>query len=677
MRWFTALALGSCIGSTGLVDVRPVRADPSTPSTFYTLQDLACNACGSASDLTVQQPGSAEPEDDGILRIIVTEEVPVQSTPVYVIDAEQIQQSGADSMSEILRGLPGFAINDVGFGADIHTGTSYRGHSINQSVFLIDGRPFNTNISTYHGGTDLNSIPTDAIERVELSSGTAATLYGSEAFGGVVNIVTRPGTGIPRFTGAAQLGSYELSNYRGRFGGSFNAVDFSLGYERARAENNYSVPVGAANRGPDGRLFNGDTAVDNIYGRLGFAIDDRNQLDFSASHISSRKGLLYFGFPLQRDRLNHDGLNLGLTWEADLGASDDSQLAVSVGYNSDYFNTFGPTQGVFFRTGVLDTKTLLSRVQHDWQLSDRLLLQWGGDLRQTWFNGEANSTAPNLAPLNDLENRSRFEGAVFALGTLRLTDTLQTEVGLRQNLTSEFGAYTNPSLGINWAATPGVNLRSSWVSVQRNPGLDQLYLFDTVHNWLSNPDLVPEQGSAWTVGVDTQLAPNLSGQVTYFGSQLNNRLGIRAGRWENIGLVSTNGLELALNWQVSPQWNTFLNYTYTSAQIKNGPEAGLQLSMIPFSVGQVGVGYSHNGWQAAVLASYNSGSRRAFFVNPGDTTLDFTESWLNLDFTARVPVIQNLGLVVYVENLANRQFEKANRIYQPGTTFRIGVESIF
>lgn len=114
-----------------------------------------------------------------------------QSTPTYVIEQEEIQKKGSTSVADVLKRMPGFAINDVGHGADIHTGTYYRGHSINQSVFLINGRPINTNISTYHGATDLNSIPVESIEKIELSSGAVTTLYGSSGFGGVVNIIRK------------------------------------------------------------------------------------------------------------------------------------------------------------------------------------------------------------------------------------------------------------------------------------------------------------------------------------------------------------------------------------------------------------------------------------------------------------------------------------------------------
>lgn len=597
------------------------------------------------------------------------------SSPEYEIDAEEIEKQKPNSLAEILRNLPGFAINDFGFGADIHTGTYYRGSTLNQNVFLLNGRPINSNINTYHGATDLNSIPVDAIERVELSSGTSSTLYGSEAVGGVINIITKQGGEFPQFNGNLEFGSYDQSNYRANYGGTFGNLKLNFGYEEYSADNRYPVPEGAANRDAEGLLFNGDTATSNYFGSAVLEVDARNTLSLDAYKISSRRGLLYFGFPLQRDRLDHDVLNIGLNWRSLLGNSEDSVLKTTVAYNQDYFNTYGPTQNIFYRKGTLNSRAFTARVEHDWQVTDSNNLRWGLDLKNSDLDGDVLSTAPDRIALNETEDRNRFETALFALNTWKITDTFQADLGLRQNFNSEFGSYLNPSVGMRWAATPGVAIRGSWASVQRNPGLDQLYVYDTVHNWLPNANLDPETGSSWTAGVDVQLSPTLTGQFTYFGSSLNDRLGILTGRWANIGLVNTNGLEAALRWQISTNWSTFLNYTYTDAQIETGIEKGLQLAFVPYSVAQLGIGYQSGGWQVNLFASYFSGARRAFFNNPGDLNTDFSPSWLNLDLGARIPLFGNLGLTVFVENLADVSYEKSNRIYQPGRTYRVGITS--
>jgi vitamin B12 transporter len=622
------------------------------------------------------QVSPEEPEEE----ITVVDQVPAISpttSPVYVIPAPEIQQRGVSSLAELLRTQPGFAINDFGFGADIHTGTFYRGASLNQSVILLNGRSIGSNVSTYHGATDLNSIPLDAIDRVELSSGVSTTLYGSEAFGGVINLVTKQGQGFPRLSGAFSQGSLGYANYRTGYGGQLGSVRFRLNYEEFRSENRYVVPVGAANRDAQGLLFNGDTAANNYYGSLAVDVDDRNTLSLDAYKVSSRRGLLYFGFPLQRDRLDHDIFNLGLTWNNKLGEGNDSRLSATIGYGQDYFNTYGPTQSVFYRQGILDSRAITARVEHQWQVNPSNNLRYGIDFRSSYLTGNVFSTSPSLRGLNELENRQRTDTALFALNTWNLSPEVQFDFGLRQNLTSEFGNYLNPSAGVRWAATPTLAVRGSWAAVQRNPGLDQLYVFDTVHNWLPNPDLKPETGSAWTIGLDAEITPGLTGQFTYFGNSLNDRLSIVAGRWANVGLVNTNGLEAALRWQLTPEWSTTLSYTYTDARIASGAGTGLQLSTVPFSVAQFGIGYRSGGWQVNLFANYNSGARRALFTPSGISPTEFSPSFLNLDLTARLPLTQALGLVVSLENLADVTYEKVNRIYQPGLTVRIGIQAGF
>jgi vitamin B12 transporter len=615
-----------------------------------------------------------EPEEE---IIVEGKKEPTTSSPIYVITGEEIEKQGSNSITEVLKNLPGFVVNDAGFGADVHTGLYYRGTTLNQNVFLFNGRSLGSNINLYHGATDLNTLLTGDIERVELSSGTASTLYGSEAFGGIVNILTKEPSGSLKINALVQAGSYGQQNYRVGLAGSSGALSYALGYERFQAENDYPVPRGAANRGADGRLFNGDTKFDNYYGRLAFKIDPRNTLSLDTYKITSRKGLLYFGFPLQRDRLNHDGLNVGLSWKALLGGGQDSTLTATLSYSRDYFNTFGPTQNVFSRQGVLDSQGLTARVEHNWQISAAYNLRYGVDLKSEFFSGETTSNVPQFIRFNETENRDRTNTALFLLNTFKILETLQLEVGLRQNFNSTYGSAANPSFGARWDFMPNLALRGSWVSVRRNPGLDQLYLFDTVHNWLPNSTLKPETGSAWTAGLDIRVAPTVKAQLTYFGNSLEDRLGVVAGRWGNIGLVTTNGLEAGVRWQITPQFSVLANYTYTDARIKTGAERGLQLSTIPFSVAQLGIGYDSNGWQVNLYANYYSGSRRALFTDTGVSTTDFSPAWVNLDLNARIPLSQNVGFLIYLENLANESYEKVNRIYQPGLTFRLGLSANF
>lgn len=641
------------------------------------------------AELLTQQPPANEieketqPEEDLTptndadisLEAIGEKDTLPESTPTYVIEKEDIQKQGANSVADVLKRMPGFAINDVGHGADIHTGTYYRGASINQSVFLINGRPINSNISTYHGATDLNSIPIESIERVELYSGAASSLYGSSAFGGVVNIITKQGYSAPKLTGHVEFGSLNFNNQQISYAGSANKVKYNFSFERYFIDNRYRVPVGAANRDSEGFLSNADTATSTYFGSIGLDLDTKNSLNLDVTTLSSRRGLIYFGFPLQKDRLDHDGLNIGLSWKTKLGRGEESNLTTTIGYNRDYFSTYGPTGATFYRTGVLDTQQITARVDHEWKLSPNNQLRWGVDLKNTDLKGDVFSTAPNRIDKNEKENRNVLNTALFAVNTWNISDALLVDLGLRQSFDGQFGNYFNPSVGLRYAINPAIAVRGSWAGAQRNPGLDQLYVYDTVHGWDPNPDLKPETGSTWTAGLDVKLSNNLLGQFTYFGSSLDNRLGIISGRWENIGLVDTNGLEAALQLKIARDWSTFVNYTYTDAQIKTGTDKGLQLGLIPYSLLQTGIGYQNSGWQANLYLTYNSGTRRSVFTNTaaGDKNTDFSPSFVNLDLSGRIPVSKNLGVTVYLENLLGEQYERVNRIYSPGFTFRLGV----
>jgi len=648
----------------------------------YALGVLGC-LWGWGTAVGAQVPTENSAPSPGDLRLEVVGEPPAflpSSAPAYQVPKTEIQQQNPRDVAELLRNLPGFAINDAGFGADIHTGTFLRGFSINQILFQVNGRGIGSNISTYHGALDLNSLPVEAIERIEFSSGTSAALYGAEAFGGVVNFVTRQGNQPPTLNLGAAAGSYGFQNYRLGYGGTVDGVQFRVGYERSTEDNNYPVPVGAANRDPaTGLLFNGDTRVDNFYGGAVWKLTPRNELSIDAYKSASRRGLLFFGFPLQRDRLDHDLFNVGAQLTTQLGAGQESTLRTTVGFNQDYFSTYGPTGASFFRTGVLDATGWSGRVEHQWQTAANHQLIWGLDFKQDAIRGVVDSTRPDLVRFNGVVNRDRQRLALFAVNTWQLGGGWQGELGLRQTFTNDFGSYFNPTAGLRWQVNPNVALRSSVAALQRDPGLDQLFIFDTVHNWLPNPNLVPERGVAWTAGVDVQWG-SLLGQLTYFGSQLSDRLGIIAGRWENVGTVSTNGLEASVKWQLSPQFFTALSYTYTDARITSSAtpsEVGLQFSTLPYSVGRIGLGYQSEGWAVNLAGSYSSGARRALFTAPGVSSREFSPPWFNLELNVRAPLSSALTLTLHLENLADVAFEKVNRIFQPGLTYRVGLEARF
>src|SRR5262245_9241399 len=171
-----------------------------------------------ASEAEATQPkrkGSAE-EEITITGTRVRRKDLTTPAPITVINKEQLQASGKVSIGDFLQSLPeqGNAINTtVNNGGNGATRVSLRGLGTDRTLVLLNGRRFVPGGTGADASVDLNSIPTAAIERVEVLKDGASAVYGSDAIGGVVNIITRKdfaGSEIYAFGGTSNYGDGTL-----------------------------------------------------------------------------------------------------------------------------------------------------------------------------------------------------------------------------------------------------------------------------------------------------------------------------------------------------------------------------------------------------------------------------------------------------------------------------------
>ncbi|WP_164929192.1 TonB-dependent receptor plug domain-containing protein [Gloeobacter violaceus] len=667
------------VGGLASAQIIPTRDSLAKPS--QAARDLlAAPTVGPIAQVpSTPQPDAADPDGATTLDETLVEGrlAPRRSTPVFTITREDIQKKAAVNLADALRGVPGFAINDAGRGADFHNGSYYRGATVNQSALLINGRQIKTGLNSNHGATDYNSIPVEGIKRIELlGPGAGTTLYGSDVIGGVINIITEEGPAVPTFSGSAEYGSYGESIYRTSYGGTSERLKYNFGYQSYGATNNFPVPVGSTNRGEDGRLMNADMYTASYQGSATYTFDRRNNLTFDLFKNLSRKGLIIGN---SKDRLDRDGLNVGLTWRTLLGEGNDSVLVTTLGYVDDFFSTYGPVQTDYFKAVQLASKFYQARIDHTWRTSPGNTLRWGVDTRHNTLLSTQNNTSPDpiFFGLGGTTDTAITNTGIFALDTWQIVEGLQLDLGLRQTFDSKFGSYLNPSAGLRWQIIPEVALRASYASVQRNPGPDFLFLPDAAEGFLPNPDLKPERGSVYNAGFDLRFADNLRGEVTYFGSLIQDRIGNgplpadpTLTQRTNIGAVGTNGVEAGIKWQIDPQWSSYLSYTYTKIKIEEGRSLGL-LRFLPESVGQVGVGYDNQGLQVNVFVNYNSGAART------NALTSYTTPFATIDLRAAIPINRALALTVYLANLADVQYERVNTFYSPGLTYRVGLQTSF
>ncbi|MGB5097160.1 MAG: TonB-dependent receptor [Porticoccaceae bacterium] len=228
------------------------------------------------------------------------------ASTVRVIDAEQIRASGAHNLSDLLRNLGPVQVQDsMGNGRDSRL--ALRGFATAQNVLvLVDGRSLN---NTDLAGPDLTAVAVGDIERVEILEGGAGTLYGDQAVGGVINIITRSG-GPRQGRVSVGHGSYDSENYAGSYQDRFaSGLYYRVGSEVERSDayrdggavayGNYSGRVGW--RHADGELFVEARASDDNY-RLAGALSaaqvaqDRRQAgssfnDYNANNRAARIGI--------------------------------------------------------------------------------------------------------------------------------------------------------------------------------------------------------------------------------------------------------------------------------------------------------------------------------------------------------------------------------------------------
>ncbi len=150
---------------------------------------------------------------------------------VTVVDREELQRSGADSVATILSRQPGIQITDNG-GRQTPTGVMLRGANANHTLLLIDGMRVNSSVQ---GGANWSALDPAAIERIEILRGAASSLYGSDAIGGVVNIITRKGETDRPLSAWADLGV-----------GSQQTVKAATGFSGAQAGWDYTLSASAA-----------------------------------------------------------------------------------------------------------------------------------------------------------------------------------------------------------------------------------------------------------------------------------------------------------------------------------------------------------------------------------------------------------------------------------------------
>ncbi|MBC1259315.1 TonB-dependent receptor plug domain-containing protein, partial [Trichormus variabilis] len=330
--------------------------------------------------------------------------------PVYVITGEEMEAQGARTVREALRFLPGI-LGDGTVGTEVNalSGQFIRGSNTGQVLILLDGRPIN---NLGGGGFDLSEFTTNNIERVEVLPGGGSTLYGSDAIGGVINIVTRRPTEQITTETKVNFGSYGLNQQSIQNSGKSGDISWVVGYNRTQAQNNYRFRIPEANF--EGTRRNNDALFNNFNVKLEANLGKRNTLTLSTLYLGKEQGVPggvpipfpqfgqgFFNSLTENNRKYTDQVLTDLTWNSQLGSGDDSLLTARV--YADFLNTrFDNRSGAITSQNRFDTKqdSYGIQVTHNWNVAKNQTLVYGFDyrntnVRNTTFNYGTNITREN------------------------------------------------------------------------------------------------------------------------------------------------------------------------------------------------------------------------------------------------------------------------------------------
>lgn len=610
--------------------------------------------------------------------------------PIYVITGEEMEAQGARTVREALKFLPGI-LGDGTVGTEVNalSGQFIRGSNTGQVLILLDGRPINNAGS---GGFDLSEFTTNNIQRIEVLPGGGSTLYGSDAIGGVINIITRRPTEKITTEAKVNIGAYGLNQQSIQNSGKKGDISWVVGYNRTQAENNYPFSIPEANF--SGTRKNNDALYNNFNIKLEADLGKRNTLSFSTLYLNKEQGVPggvpipfpvngqgFFNSLTDKNRKYTDQVLTDLTWNSKLGGGDDSLLTAKV--YGDFLNTrFDPSGSVSSQNRFQTNQSSYGiQTTHSWNFAKNQSLVYGFDYRNVNVRNTSFSYSTNKETLN--YDNDINQGALFTKYEVVLIPNLTVNVGLRQDFSSLVnGSVTSPSVGTKFTVSDSTTLRANYIQNFRVPTIANL--FNVNPSNIGNPELKPERGDSFDIGIDQKLGDIGLLRLTFFKNNVSDTIAFKrltppvngnTGTWENIGLVETTGIEATLNLQVAKNIYTFVNYTANDPRIfksSNAAEINKELRFAGADKLNLGVSYeTPQGLYLGLLMNSLNG------YPTNNTNTEFLSGYTTFDFKLLVPLSDKLVVTGSVENLFNQRYQLFPGFPDGGRGFQIGLSSTF
>lgn len=575
----------------------------------------------------------AEEEEESEVTVVVTasrvpEPVSESIAAITVITAEDIAEANAKTVAEALRWSPGVAVDTQGTLGSLGV-ARLRGSASGQVLVLIDGRRANP---AGGGALDLSDLLTENVDRIEVLLGPASAVYGADAVGGVINIITKPAA-APTLTAYTMRGSHGTGDHRARMSVGDERTAFAVGSEIMRS---------------DGYRPNSAYCGQNHTARLDWSPAPTRRWTMQLTSFSADKRLP--GTVI--DPRSSD-------WQR------DRKRSVDFFYQQDW------SPRAHFEGRFYQNRYLLDSMDRDWgryeatnrteALEARAILEQergrliaGLEWRKDKFY-QISASSPPLGPRTI--NRAVY--AEWRRGGLAL--------GVRRDDNSTYGSQWSPRMGYVMPISDRATLRLAAGRAFRAP--TYLDLFSPPP--FGVPTLKPERSWTYEAAISRRLADG--GRVELSAFHSSDRDLIAGFPRANIESARRRGVELKLSRPLNKVLTAQANYSHISVRAADDDQRQAMLLLLPRNQASLALRYDGPPWSAALLARYRADrgdTDWTDWMNPTPVTLP-AHSVVDLQVSRQVGAYR---AVLSVKNLFDRSYDEHFGYPADGRSFTLGFD---